>query len=67
MTYKYFLICSQQIKEDNLPPYWSSNLRTPVCEANALPLTPQQTVIQTYYDFKNISFRISNTPFIVLT
>ena len=33
----------QQIKEDNLPPHWGSNPRTSVCEANALPLTPQQT------------------------
>ena len=29
--------------EDNLPPHWGSNPRTSVCEANALPLTPQQT------------------------
>ena len=28
--------------EDNLPP--RSNLRTPMSETNALPLTPQQTV-----------------------
>ena len=34
----------QQVKEDNLPPHWGSNQRTSVCEANALPLTPQRTV-----------------------
>ena len=33
----------QQVKEDNLPPHWVSNQRTSVCEANGLPLTPQQT------------------------
>ena len=31
--------------EDNLPPHWGSNPRTSVCEANALPLTAQQTAI----------------------
>ena len=30
--------------EDNLQAHWGSNLRTSVCEADALPLTPQQTV-----------------------
>ena len=42
-----FLSCGarkqEQKKEDNLPPHWGSNPRTSVCEANALPLTPQQT------------------------
>ena len=33
----------QQVKEDNPPAYWGSNPRTSVYEANALPLTPQQT------------------------
>ena len=42
-----FLSCGarkqEQKKEDNLPPHWGSNPRTSVCEANALPITPQQT------------------------
>ena len=33
----------QQVKEDNLPLHWGSNPGTSVYEANALPLTPQQT------------------------
>ena len=33
-----------QVKEDNLPPHWGLNPRTSICEANALPLTPQRTV-----------------------
>ena len=30
--------------EDILPPHWGSNPRTSVCEANAVPLTPQQSL-----------------------
>ena len=41
MTYKYFLIFSQQI-EDSMPR--ETYLWTSVYEANALPLKPQQTV-----------------------
>ena len=40
MIYKYFLICSQQRRQS---PLRASNLRTLVCEANALPLTTRQT------------------------
>ena len=36
----------EQIKKGDLPS-WCLNLRTPVCEANALPLTPQQTTTTT--------------------
>ena len=41
MTYKYFLICGEQIEEDGLR---RGNPRSPVCEANALALTSQHYI-----------------------
>ena len=43
MTYKYFLIVVSNLRKAILPPHDGLNLRTPLCKANARPLTPQQT------------------------
>ena len=36
------------------PPHWGSNPRTSVCEPNALPLTPQQTLLLLYLFFNEL-------------
>ena len=43
MTCKYFLMVVSNLSNAILLPRWGSNLRTPICEANALPLTSQRT------------------------
>ena len=49
MTYKYFPTVVSKLRKAI---YWGSNLHASVYEANALPLTPQQTARKYYYVMK---------------